>query len=491
MGLCLTPVTEKNMNRNFIFEIHDFCSQYASVCLEFCIGSPRFRNVLQCLLALKRGGGVLPEWTRFLKKWLVTLCGTLNCPTSPLYDPGAYQMLTSRGREQLREVAEEARRSGRAVVWGDSVSADSPILIKSGAVAHLATIDRVTVGDYAFCNGSFCRVDNVIRHRCEKTMYRVVTTLGYLDVTADHSLLRQSGDPVRPEELMLNDVLLSNLAPAKDVRSRHHLVQSHVSLDAIASFYSGPYDKLHFELINWRASMDSRMLDVVAWLDRQSVRFVPLVDHASVVRVSVTHRPCASEVFDLQTKRRCFNVGRVVAHNTDSIVYAVPKQMVADPAEFSRRFTASRSHIVLRHDATASVFLVVDKKACMYLTREGKWVHKSLININSNSTDHAIMKAVEEICRGGGSLGDVQKLLCNCRGATKGFITRIRKCISTTETTETTARPVLPAGLPAHLSADHVRLLRRRHPDIGPYLPIEGSISLEDLGRRIAGGDCV
>ena len=44
-------------------------------------------------------------------------------------------------------------------------------------------------------------------HRCNKTMYRIITPTGIVDVTEDHSLLNENLEQIKPDNLKINDTL--------------------------------------------------------------------------------------------------------------------------------------------------------------------------------------------------------------------------------------------------------------------------------------------
>jgi hypothetical protein len=51
-------------------------------------------------------------------------------------------------------------------------------------------------------------IKKVIRHKCEKKMYRVLTHTGCIDVTEDHSLITENKEPIKPVDLKVGDSLL-------------------------------------------------------------------------------------------------------------------------------------------------------------------------------------------------------------------------------------------------------------------------------------------
>jgi len=135
------------------------------------------------------------------------------------------------------------------VVYGDSVTGDTPLLIKDGATGSISwkRIDSF-VPEHEFeethhdkeqveflWSGSepqyqvwsecgWTPVKRCIRHKCRKNIYRVVTHTGVVDVTEDHSLLDINGEELTPKDVCVGSKLL------------HHSPLSGISIGARPSF---------------------------------------------------------------------------------------------------------------------------------------------------------------------------------------------------------------------------------------------------------------
>ena len=140
---------------------------------------------------------------------------------------------TYMGRKAIEKAAESIQKDWKGVlVYGDSVTPDTPILLKyPNDSINLQTID--TLGsewiDYdqfkseqkdsigkeqsyidacVWTNGKWSKIKRVIRHKTNKKIYRILTHAGCIDVTEDHSLLRENMEQVKPEELKIGEKLL-------------------------------------------------------------------------------------------------------------------------------------------------------------------------------------------------------------------------------------------------------------------------------------------
>lgn len=114
------------------------------------------------------------------------------------------------------------------MVYGDSVSGDTPVIVRRGDTVSIACIRSISetwvarddgkeyggdVGGAAgacevWSSGGWTHVRNVIRHRYSGVLCMVRTGMGLVCVTPDHSLLRANGECVRPAELGFGDGLL-------------------------------------------------------------------------------------------------------------------------------------------------------------------------------------------------------------------------------------------------------------------------------------------
>jgi DNA polymerase elongation subunit (family B) len=146
--------------------------------------------------------------------------------------PGA-MCTTYMGRKAIEKAAESIQKDWKGVlVYGDSVSADTPILLRyPNESINVQTIDTLgsewidydqfkpndqdrnckeqsSVDAEIWTKGKWSKIIRVIRHKTNKKMYRILTHTGCVDVTEDHSMLRENGEKVKPEELKVGDNLL-------------------------------------------------------------------------------------------------------------------------------------------------------------------------------------------------------------------------------------------------------------------------------------------
>lgn len=121
-------------------------------------------------------------------------------------------------------------------VYGDSVTYDTPIITKENITGF---IDIRQISDFSFddewkpyeefkpystnrtdkqqykpinysiwSDNGWVPLHRIIRHRCDKNIFRVTTNSGSVDVTEDHSLLTPDIVKVKPKDLIIGDKLL-------------------------------------------------------------------------------------------------------------------------------------------------------------------------------------------------------------------------------------------------------------------------------------------
>ena len=103
---------------------------------------------------------------------------------------------------------------GSRVIYGDSVTGDTPILVCQDNQVDFVNIDDLCTSWETFCDKEYgqstmsvwsdvgwTRIRRVIRHRTNKPIVRVLTHTGCVDVTTDHSLLLPDGTKVSSEHI--------------------------------------------------------------------------------------------------------------------------------------------------------------------------------------------------------------------------------------------------------------------------------------------------
>lgn len=142
------------------------------------------------------------------------------------------ETVTARGRQMISETKNfvETHYSPAYVVYGDSVTADTPVYIMDKDGLRICRIDEISEKyekygekEIAICHGiqawtelGYTPLKSVIRHKTTKQMYRIITDGGIVDCTEDHSLLLEDGSEVTPGQVQVGAVLMHHEYPLRD-----------------------------------------------------------------------------------------------------------------------------------------------------------------------------------------------------------------------------------------------------------------------------------
>ena len=149
--------------------------------------------------------------------------------------PGA-MATTYMGRKNIEIVANTIVKDFKGkLVYGDSVTEDTPILCRIDDKIFYRTIDDVSNGDWNVYHGDkeesspienlevwtetgFTKIKKVIRHRTDKELFRVLVHTGVVDVTEDHGLLDTQGNKVSPKDIDVGfNLMTSNLPEQQNI----------------------------------------------------------------------------------------------------------------------------------------------------------------------------------------------------------------------------------------------------------------------------------
>lgn len=122
------------------------------------------------------------------------------------------------------------------VIYGDSCTGDTALLLMKNGKIYIETIQSIfdltkkveypgfkmfdqtirlekeySLTDYKIWSDiGWVNINKVIKHKCDKKIYKVLTHTGYVKVTEDHSLITENKELIKPNECNLNTKLLSS-----------------------------------------------------------------------------------------------------------------------------------------------------------------------------------------------------------------------------------------------------------------------------------------
>lgn len=273
-----------------------------------------------------------------LKVYMNCFYGELGNKNSPLFILELAGGITSSGQSSLRKVKKFIEKKGCKTYYGDSVSADTPLIVKnekeevkimtaeelhnhatnlkSGIAIeskkHVIDSSNTSKDDtlYVKTDKGWSKILKYISHKTDKNMYRVSTRVGCVVVTEDHSLLDKNRNIIKPADCIVGTELL-------------HWEGNDIGLDIDTNLY------LEFDTavaaqtylvkalrMNSNISVDFRNNKYVITLcvDKSDI---------GIKSVELIKQSKVQTVYDLETESHHFaaGVGRLVVHNTDSLYF--------------------------------------------------------------------------------------------------------------------------------------------------------------------------
>jgi DNA polymerase elongation subunit (family B) len=210
---------------------------------------------------------------------------------------------TATGRKLITQVNEEVEEKyGCNVVYGDSVTSDTPILCRLDGKTFLRTIDdlpsdkdwRTYKGDKeqrtpkegleVWSDKGFTGIRNIIRHKTNKRVFQVKTNSGIVKVTEDHSLLNEREEEVKPKDVKIGDKLLSKDLPmiGGDLSVRHSW--------ASGLFYGSSFCKRDDGKPSW--TLDHKKMSVLKRAGRKLLKSYPDLDFRIMPSLDIENGYC-------------------------------------------------------------------------------------------------------------------------------------------------------------------------------------------------------
>ena len=261
------------------------------------------------------------------------------------------QSVTGCGRLMIEQTQHHAKEMFQCeIVYGDSVTGDTPVLIKINNIIKAISISELfrmspkkeypqfKLDEPGLFNkqqsqpteeqfievwtaSGWSQLKRTIRHYCCKTIYRVLTDTGVVDVTEDHSLLRENLEHIKPADLV------------EGTRLRHG--------------FPGNIPKIGNDLFKFDYSTRSKVMAQNKYLEARSHGYgVRVYHHDSYytlsfnfdingetrVRNVIDLGPTQDFVYDLETNDGTFQagIGQMIVKNTDSCYVIFPQPVDQD-----------------------------------------------------------------------------------------------------------------------------------------------------------------
>jgi DNA polymerase elongation subunit (family B) len=173
--------------------------------------------------------------------------------------------VTLKGRSMIDETKAYVEKNfpGAKVRYGDSVTPDTPLLIRKNGCVQTCRIDSL-VNEYTlrddgkqigyinaevWTENGFTPIHQIVRHETDKNIHRVVTHTGIVDVTEDHSLLLENKEIAKPTQVGVGTALLhGNCVNSIDTCTDTSITKEEAK-DMGFFFGDGSYGDLHKEKV--------------------------------------------------------------------------------------------------------------------------------------------------------------------------------------------------------------------------------------------------
>jgi len=156
-----------------------------------------------------------------------SLYGQIGASTSKIYKKAIAASTTAGGRRCIYRAKDYCLKNnpGCEVVYGDSVTKDTPLLLKNKITNEIeikqidelgdiewSKYDNFKINDITnsdklqnkcdnyliYTSNGWSNIKRIIKHKTTKKIYRVTTHTGIVDITEDHSLLDEDLNPIKP-----------------------------------------------------------------------------------------------------------------------------------------------------------------------------------------------------------------------------------------------------------------------------------------------------
>lgn len=107
---------------------------------------------------------------------------------------------------------EWGKRHGCKCIYGDSVSGNTPLLIRRGQTIHVVAIKNLDLNEdtYTWTEKGWTKIQNIVKHRLakHKKMLQINTHGAIVQCTNDHSLVLNNGLPISPDDIEIGTPLM-------------------------------------------------------------------------------------------------------------------------------------------------------------------------------------------------------------------------------------------------------------------------------------------
>ena len=322
------------------------------------------------------------------------------------------QSVTGCGRQMIEQTCTLAReRFNGEVVYGDSVTGDTPVLVRINNFPEpiiiselfenypvytyeqfksedtLLTHKEQSIPDNyieAWTTTGWKRIKRIIRHHTYKKIYRILTNTGFVDVTEDHSLLDIHKNQLKPKDLKLGTELYHSYPEITKIINNKYFRYFIAKRKAAKDFNNFTLTTRHkltasyFYMIGKYYNMNTH---ICVWEDETI--YINFSTTRNYLNKNTKKVYCTKNtdyyVYDLETEDSTFQagVGEMIVKNTDSCYVIFPEPVDPDGTLTTLFKVAERAAkeisatfkppIELEHEKFMMNFVLYAKKKYIYV----------------------------------------------------------------------------------------------------------------------------
>jgi hypothetical protein len=238
------------------------------------------------------------------------------------------------------------------VVYGDSVTGDTPLLLKKCGLVYIETIESIfdiakkeeypgfkmfdktirlekefSTTDYQIWTDiGWVDIKKVIRHKCDKKIYKILTHTGCIDVTEDHSLITKDKEPIKPCDLKVGDSLLHSFpkefGDTDDIiKTTKQFINENINQNIFTVKSKIEAQRIYYSLksLGFNVSIDINTENGNEFFIINRTEFE--MEKETIVKKIIDKGITNDYVYDIETEIGRFGcgIGQLTAFNTDSV----------------------------------------------------------------------------------------------------------------------------------------------------------------------------
>jgi DNA polymerase elongation subunit (family B) len=230
------------------------------------------------------------------------------------------------------------------IVYGDSVTGDTPILLRKNGTIDIKTIEELgidwktyldekeqddNINYEVWTDKGWAPIKRVIRHQSNKKIYEVITNTGYVKVTEDHSLLTENGEQIKPGKCKIGTKLLHSFPESPDpvfgpeLQKKYEFYKQNKEQN-VDCYCEGQLETMQqyylYKIHGFGVTIDRRPNNFFLKCRKNEL----IKDATSIKQIRLV-KNTGRYVYDLETTVGHFHagIGEMIIKNTDSIFYSV------------------------------------------------------------------------------------------------------------------------------------------------------------------------